>query len=202
MLTISPLLAWFFTLVLLLLAGRAGARLAVAHLSGIERNREIGHAAMACGMAALLVPGVPRPPSAVSVGFFAALATWAVFDWGRRASARLRGREVESCTGSPLLDSHHAIVGAAMVVMLLRPGMGTAAAASMPGMAMGTSPGTAALLLIAYAWIAALVLGVGMTRVLAATAESGETQTVLSSPATVYACELAMTVLTGLMLVT
>jgi hypothetical protein len=41
---------------------------------------------------------------------------------------------------------------------------------------------------------------VGMTRVLATgTDDSG---TVLSSPATVYACELAMTVLTGLMLLT
>lgn len=209
MLPISPLLAWSFTLVLLLLAGRALARLAVEHLSGIERNREIGHAAMAVGMAALLVPDMPRPPNAVSVGFFAALAAWAAFDWGRRAYARLRGREVDSCTGSPLLDSHHAIVGAAMVAMLLRPGMGTATASAMPGMAMGgTSPGTAMLLLIAYAWIAALVLGVGMTRVLAATADSadsadsaGQTQTLLSSAATVYACELAMTVLTGLMLV-
>jgi hypothetical protein len=90
-----------------------------------------------------------------------------------------------------------------MVVMLLRPGMGTASAGpAMPGMAMGTSPGTAALLLLAYVWIAALILGFGMTRVLASTAASGETQAVLSSPATVYACELAMTVLTGLMLVT
>jgi hypothetical protein len=196
-LSISPLLAWFFTLVLLLLAGRATARLALENLPGLDRHREIGHAAMSSGMAVLLAPGVPRPPGVVSVSFFAALATWAAFDWGRRVRARLRGRAVESCTGSPLLDSHHGIVGVAMVVMLLRPGMGTA----MPGMAMGAPPGTATLLLTAYVWIAALVLGVGMTRVLAATAESGETQTVLSSPATVYACELAMTVLTGLMLV-
>jgi hypothetical protein len=204
----SPLLAWFFTLVLLLLAARATARLAVSHLSGLDRNRELGHAAMSFGMAALLVPGLPRPPLIVSVTFFAALATWATFDWAQRGLARLRGRTVNSCAGTSsgrahLLDPHHAIVSAAMVVMLLRPGMGTATAGpAMPGMAMGTSPGTAALLLLAYVWIAALILGFGMTRVLASTAASGETQTVVSSPATVYACELAMTVLTGLMLVT
>lgn len=207
-LSISPPLAWFFTLVLLLLAARAMARLAVSRLSGLDRNRELSHAAMSLGMAALLVPGLPRPPLVVSVTFFAALATWATVDWVQRGLARLRGRTVKSCAGTSsggthLLDPHHAIVSVAMVVMLLRPGMGPAAAGpAMPGMAMGTSPGTAALLLLAYVWVAALILGFGMTRVLASTAASGETQTVLSSPATVYACELAMTVLTGLMLVT
>ena len=207
MLSISPLLAWIFTLVLLLLAARATARLAVSRVSGFDRNRELSHAAMSFGMAALLVPGVPRPPLAVSVTFFAALAAWATFDWAQRGLARLRGRAVKSCTGTSsesthLLDPHHAIVSVAMVVMLLRPGMGTATGSAMPGMAMGTSPGTAALLLLAYVWIAALVLGFGMTRVLEGAVTPGETQTVLSSPATVYACELAMTVLTGLMLVT
>jgi hypothetical protein len=208
-LSITPLLAGFFTLVLLLLAARATTRLAVSRLSGPDRNRELGHAAMGFGMAVLLAPGLPRPPLVVSVTFFAALATWATFDWAQRGLARLRGRTVKSCAGTSsggahLLDPHHAIVSVAMVVMLLRPGMGTATVGpAMPGMAaMGTSPGTAALLLLAYVWIAALILGFGMTRVLASASASGETQTVLSSPATVYACELAMTVLTGLMLVT
>lgn len=205
MLPISPLLAWSFTLVLLLLAFRATARLAGSHLPALDRNRELGHAAMGFGMAVLLVPGLPRPPLAVSVSFFAALAAWAAFDWARRVLARLRGRTVDSCAGSQgthLLDPHHAIVSVAMVVMLLRPGMGTGTA-PMAGMTMiGTSPGPAVLLLLAYVWIAALVLGVRMTRVLSTVSASGETQTVLSSPATVYACELAMTVLTGLMLVT
>ena len=196
MLPISPLLAWFFTLVLLLLAGRATARLALSRISGIERNRELGHAAMGVGMAVLLIPGLPKPPLALSVGFFAALAALAAFDWGRRTWARLRGRTIDSCAGSThLLDSHHAIVGMAMVAMLLRPEM----TAAMPGMAMGDTPGTATLLLLAYVWIAALVLGIGMTRVLA-DATTGESM--LSSPATIYTCELAMTVLTGLMLVT
>ena len=127
MLTISPLLAWFFTLVLMLLAARATARILVSGpLAPIERNREIGHAAMGFGMALLLVPGVPRPPQAVSVCFFAALAALAAYDWGRQALARFRGRAVDSCAsstsdrGALLLDPHHAIVGAAMVVMLLR----------------------------------------------------------------------------------
>jgi len=199
-LPISPLLAWFFTLMLLLLAGRAAARLALARASGLERNREFGHAAMGFGMAVLLVPGVPRPPLVFSVGFFAGLAALAAFDWGRRMWARFRGLAVDSCGGGThLLDSHHAIVGVAMVVMLLRPGMDTT---TMPGMAMGGAPGTAVLLLLGYVWIAALVLGIGMTRALAGAAASGGSQgAMLSSPATVYACELAMTVLTGLMLV-
>ena len=202
MLPISPLLAWFFTFVLLLLAGRATARLALSRLAGIERNRELGHAAMGVGMAVLLIPGVPKPPLVLSVSFFTALAALAAFDWGRRTWARLRGRTVDSCAGGThLLDSHHAIVGIAMIVMLLRPGMSSAASTMpvMPDMT-GPAPGTAVVILLAYVWIAALVLGIGMTRVLAdATTGTGS---VLSSPATVYACELAMTVLTGLMLVT
>jgi hypothetical protein len=204
MLTISPFLAWFFTLVLLALAGRATARLLNSEtLAPTERNRELGHAAMGFGMALLLVPGVPRPPQIVSVCFFSALAALAAFDWARRALARSRGQAVESCAstdhGGLLLDPHHAIVGLAMVAMLLRP-TGMASMAGMSGMSgmTGSAPGTTVLLLLAYVWVAALVLGVGMTRVLAAGAE--ESGTVLSSPATVYACELAMTVLTGLML--
>jgi hypothetical protein len=198
-LPISPLLAWFFTLVLLLLAGRATARLTISGpLSPAERNRELGHAAMGFGMAVLIAPGAPRPPLAVSACFFSALAAFAAFDWGRRALARFRGGAVDSCVptdhGALLLDPHHAIVGVAMVVMLLRPMSGM----TMAGMGTGSAPGTAVLLLLAYVWIAALLLGIGMTRVLAA--EPAESGAVLSSPATVYACELAMTVLTGLML--
>ena len=213
MLSISPLLAWFFSLILISLAGRATARILLARgpatnpLTTTERNRELGHAAMGFGMALLLVPGLPRPPQALSVCFFAVLAAFAAFDWARRALARFRGRAVDSCAptdhGALLLDPHHAIVGLAMVVMLVRPagmaGMsGTGSMAGMSGMT-GSAPGTTVLLLLAYVWIAALLLGVGMTRVLAAggVEESGA---VLSSPATVYGCELAMTVLTGLML--
>jgi hypothetical protein len=245
MLSITPLLSWFFTLVLLLLAARATACLVVSRsarrarpprsdrLRDIDRNREFGHAAMALGMAALLAPGIPRPPSVVSVTFFAALAAWATFDWCQRLLARIRGRTVKSCTGAGasgphLLDPHHAIVSAAMVVMLLRPGTGPASASvpaaagaaaagsTMPGMTMDVAPSTPTLVLLGYVWIAALVLGVGMTRVLAVAAvpaapvggpgpsqpHASHSQAVLSSPATVYACELAMTVLTGLMLVT
>ena len=225
MLSISPLLAWFFTLLLVLLAGRATARLALVGrgvtpgISSAQRNRELGHAAMGFGMALLLVPGLPRPPQAVSVSFFAVLAVLAALDWGRRTPvlSRLRGRKAaENCVGSEgghLLDPHHAIVGVAMVVMLLRPGMastGATGAVAMPGMVMGAAPSTTVLLLLAYVWLAALVLGVGMTRVLATDAagspnpglpgQSRQSGTLLSSPSTVYACELAMTVLTGLML--
>lgn len=245
MLSISPPLAWFFTLILVLLAGRAAARLLLARvgetrhpLSPTQRDRELGHAAMGFGMAALLAPGVPRPPQAVSVCFFAVLAALAAFDWVRRLWNARHGRATEnSCAPVPghahLLDPHHAIVGLAMVVMLLRPpGDASGKAAAMPGMAMGgVAPSPTVLFFLAYVWIAALVLGYGMTRVLAvdrpapAVAVAGigdagfegaglESATragtghrgspadsaLLSSPATVYACELAMTVLTGLML--
>lgn len=217
----SPLLAWFFTLVLVLLAVRAAARLAVARRGGAEhalapteRHREFGHAAMGFGMAVLLAPGLPRPPQPVSVCFFAALTALAALDWARRIWAARRGRPLPGCgpsEGGRLLDPHHALVGFAMVVMLLRPAgasSGAVAAVAMPGMAgmtaAGASPGTTTLLLLGYVWVAALVLGYGMTRVLATpqkTAQPGATGAVLlSSPATVYACELAMTVLTGLML--
>jgi hypothetical protein len=225
-LPISPLLAWFFTLVLLLLAGRATARLALSAtrspITARDRNRELGHAAMGFGMAVLLAPGLPRPPLDVSVSFFSALAAFAAFDWARtvwarsQSRSRSRGRAVDCCAssagserGGHLLDPHHAIVGMAMVAMLLRPGMGTAAGMSgMAGMSAtsataGSAPGTTVLLLLAYVWIAALVLGVGMTRVLAvgeAESAAAAPGTLLASPATVYACELAMTVLTGLML--
>lgn len=234
MLSISPLLAWFFTVVLILLAGRATARLVLARrtafapphphpLSPSMRHREIGHAAMGFGMAALLAPGLPRPPQAVSVCFFAGLAALAFLGWGRRLWDARRGRPTAGSCGSAtqrahLLEPHHAIVGLAMVIMLLRPsGSATGSGVTMPGMAMGgAAPSTTMLFFLAYVWIAALVLGYGMTRVLAAerpapavaglggpgavVAAAADSGALLSSPATVYACELAMTVLTGLML--
>ena len=232
MLSISPLLAWFFTLILVLLAGRAAARLVLARrgtakhaLSPAQRHRELAHAAMGFGMAVLLVPGLPRPPQPVSVVFFAGLAALAVLDWGRRLWAtRHGGTTPDSCVPhgerTHLLDPHHAIVGVAMVVMLSRPtGDLAGRAATMPGMSMGGGgPNAIVLCFLAYVWVAALVLGYGMTRVLAAEgpvplaagvagatsprarSAAGDSGALLSSPATVYACELAMTVLTGLML--
>lgn len=237
MLSISPLLAWFFTVILILLAGRATARLILARrpasapphphpLSPSMRHREIGHAAMGFGMAALLAPGLPRPPQTVSVCFFGGLAALAFLGWGRRLWDTRRGRPTAGSCGSAtqrahLLEPHHAIVGLAMVIMLLRPsGSATGSGVTMPGMAMGgAAPSTTMLCFLAYVWIAALVLGYGMTRVLAAerpgpavaglpgvgggkggVATAMDSGALLSSPATVYACELAMTVLTGLML--
>lgn len=222
----SALLSWFCTFVLLALAGRATARLAVGRgrkLAAGARMAEAAHAAMGLGMAILLVPGLPRPPTAASLAFFAALTAFAVFTWGRGLTARLRGQTF-NCGCAPkdrthLLDPHHAVVGAAMFVMLLRPGTGVAtdmgAMANMD-MAPTGAPGVAVLVLLGYVWIAALVLGYGMTKLLPvpvvaggpgipATTGTGAVGTdslhaLLGSPATVYGCELAMTVLTGLML--
>ena len=210
---------WFFTLVLTALAARAVTRLVLARASGgltsAVRHAELAHAAMGFGMAILLVPGLPRPPTALSVSFFAALAAFAVFAWTQGVVARWRGR-VTNCGCAPgnsahLLDPHHAIVGAAMVVMLLYPtadgmGMGGASTSGMAGMAGMTgaatgSPGVTVLLFLGYVWLSALVLGYGMTRLLPAAADlDGGALALLGSPATVYGCELAMTVLTGLML--
>ncbi|MBR7839729.1 DUF5134 domain-containing protein [Actinospica durhamensis] len=210
---------WFFTLILLALAARAVARLVLARASGglpdAVRHAELAHAAMGLGMAILLVPGLPRPPTALSVSFFAALAAFAVFAWVRGVTARWRGRTT-NCGCAPknsahLLDPHHAIVGAAMVVMLLYPAaggmdMGGASAGGMAGMAGMTgaatgSPAVTVLVFLGYVWLSALVLGYGMTRLLPAAAEvDGGALALLGSPATVYGCELAMTVLTGLML--
>ncbi len=234
MLTDSSLLDWFFALVLLGLGARAAARLLLARASAASaatgalangvRDAELAHAAMGFGMAALLVPGLPRPPVAASLCLFAALTGYATFSWARAMTARLRGR-VTHCGCAPkdathLLDPHHAIVGVAMIVMLLRPaadsgmsGMAGAGAtdAGMAGVATG-APGVAVLVLLGYVWISALVLGYGMTRLLPAIAGTGPatapippggaggTLALLGSPATVYGCELAMTVLTGLML--
>jgi hypothetical protein len=208
----SALLSWFFTLVLLALAARATARLLLARgsgeLTGAARDAEVSHAAMGFGMAVLLVPGLPRPPTAVSLSFFAALTVFAVFAWVRRAASRLRG-QMTNCGCAPkdsahLLDPHHAVVGAAMIVMLLRPAAGMAMD-SMPGMTTMPptgAPGVAVLVFLAYVWVAALVLGYGMTKLLPATVgvNGSGTGALLGSPATVYGCELAMTVLTGLML--
>jgi hypothetical protein len=288
MLSSSPWLAWFFASVLMALAVRAAARLALARASGGlpagVRNAEAAHAAMGFGMAALLAPGLPRPPTAASLCFFAALTAFAAFTWVGRVGARLRGRTT-NCGCAPkdsthLLDPHHAIVGAAMIVMLLQPGMGNRIGAgigagagigsggagagtgsgtgisadaltAMPGMMTQTTgaPSVAILLFLAYVWLSALVLGYGMTRVLPAVAGptladgvgrlggaevnanananarlpqtddvgmsararkvaglaravagGDSSMALLGSPATVYGCELAMTVLTGLML--
>lgn len=215
----SPLLAWFFTAVLLALAARATARLVLARAPGgltrPVRDAEISHAVMGFGMAALIAPGLPRPPTAVSLCLFAALTAFAVFTWARGTAARARGRAA-NCGCAPkesahLLDPHHAIVGAAMIVMLLQPGMGSQGmdAQAMPGMAAqaGGSPGVAVLVFLGYVWISALVLGYGMTRMLPSgggpaltLSAGGGPAALLGSPATVYGCELAMTVLTGLML--
>lgn len=220
MLPSSPLLSWSFALVLFSLGVRAAACLALSRrsparreLASVVRNREIGHAAMGFGMAALLAPGVPHSPLSASTCFFAAVAAFAAYTWVLRLSARRRGESGESCASDEyarLLDPHHTVVAAAMVVMLLPPGTHGSAirvgGAAMPGMGMpGTVPSTAVLAFLGYVWVAALLLGFGLTGILAnkpsaTSSPADESWTLLSGPATVYASELAMTVLTGLML--
>jgi len=190
--------------------------------SRTSRVGEASHAAMALGMAAMAA--VPMTGASAVVGprafeaYFAALAAFVGGTWfvraARRAAARLRATTVP-CRPAHALEPHHVAVGLAMVVMAARMGSGGATAgatAPMPGMAgmagMQTGSGAAgglgarlAVLALVYVWIAVVVLGIGLARSArpqAASVPSG--LGVLGAPVTVYACELTMTVVMGLML--
>jgi hypothetical protein len=133
----------------------------------------------------------------------------------RRAVARHLGTAVP-CRPAHALEPHHVAVGLAMVVMAVRMGPGAAAAggmAPMPGMAgMQTDSGAGgglsadlAVLALGYVWIAVVVLGIGLARsARPQPAGLGAVELrgleLLGAPVTVYACELTMTVVMGLML--
>jgi hypothetical protein len=103
-----------------------------------------------------------------------------------------------------------------MIVMAARmDGSGTAGAVgahvtagAMSGMAgMAASSGTGSsswaglgTLSLIYVWAAVLVLGGGLAKAVAMQPAPTGTAAVLAAPVTVYACELAMTVVMGLML--
>jgi len=204
----------------------AGRALFDASAPGCSRTSRVGeasHAAMALGMAAMAA--VPMAGAAAGVAphafeaYFGALAAFVGATWlvrvVRRATARLRGGAVP-CRPAHALEPHHVAVGLAMVVMAARMGSGGAAAggmASMPGMAGmqadaaaggGLSAGLAVLAL-GYVWIAVVVLGLGLARSARPQSASDSGGSVgglglLGAPVTVYACELTMTVVMGLML--
>jgi Domain of unknown function (DUF5134) len=137
---------------------------------------------------------------------------------GRRRTARLRGGVVP-CRPAHALEPHHAVVGLVMVLMAARmsstptfsvgASTGSQSMASMPGMTavpggFGAALATFALL---YIWVAVVVLGGGLAK--SALAQPAGPQppsrlpaglALLGAPVTVYACELIMTVVMGLML--
>jgi hypothetical protein len=69
--------------------------------------------------------------------------------------------------------------------------------AGMPASASWLSLGTLSLL---YVWAAVLVLGGGLVKAVTARPVPSGAVAILAAPVTVYACELAMTVVMGLML--
>ena len=185
-----------------------------------HRGGEAAHLAMAVGMALMFLP-VPAARPALAV-LFGAVVLFAASVWVTDQVRSVRARRLRSGRGRPSehrLEPHHVIVGSAMVVMALRSRTAVGMAA-MPGMAAGAGagamPGVVWLTLFGYVWLSVLVLGGGLAR--AFLAEAGEETgsglgsepgagtrsldlgALLGAPSTIYACELAMTVVMGLML--
>ncbi|HZP53084.1 DUF5134 domain-containing protein [Actinocrinis sp.] len=208
--------AWPSAAVLVALAVRSAARLAADRAPAdpglpacglTSRTGDAVHLAMAAGMVPMLVPlGVP--PVAL-LAFFGATTAFVAGTWlrgsARRRLAAWRGAAVQ-CRPAHALEPHHVIVGLAMIVMAWHMDAGTSA---MPGgAAMATMPGTTAsadqllvsTLALIYTWTAVVILGGGLAK--AATARPLPTDPValLAAPVTIYTCELAMTVVMGLML--
>ncbi len=142
----------------------------------------------------------------------------------RRTFAVRRGGGAR-CRPAHALEPHHVIVGLAMIAMVARmlgtnagygsgavPGSGSGPAgvmAAMPGMqgmagmpdgSSGTLWLTLGTLSLLYVWTAALCLGAGLAKAAIAQPAPNGAAAVLAAPVTVYACEVAMTVVMGLML--
>jgi hypothetical protein len=217
---VSVVVLWSCAVVLLALAARSAARLLadrtpvdpdVPACSLTSRTGDVIHLATAIGMVAMVVP-LGLPPVALTA-FFGATTAYSAGAWALRVARRrlavARGGTVP-CRPAHALEPHHLIVGLAMIAMTARmsgSGIGPGAdSGSMIGMA-GTSDvaastswlsvGTLSLL---YVWSAVLVLGNGLVKAVSAQPASGGAVAILAAPVTIYACELAMTVVMGLML--
>ena len=220
---------WFCVIVLLGLAARSAARLVSDRASAdpdaptcglTSRVGDVVHLAMTAGMVAMLVP-LGLPPIVLTAFFSAATAFsaggWLRRVWRRRLATSRGG--VVPCRPAHALEPHHLIVGLAMIVMAARTGagsgLGTAGAVGMTG--MPGMPGTAGMpatatgfasaswfslgtLSLLYVWVAVLVLGGGLVKAVTRRPVPNDAVAILAAPVTVYACELAMTVVMGLML--
>ncbi|MGH6655644.1 MAG: DUF5134 domain-containing protein [Actinocrinis sp.] len=208
-----------------LLSDRTPAGPAVPGCSLTSRGGDAIHLATSVGMAVMVVPAALAPAAAMAVGLLAlfsattayVLGAWLIRVSRRRLTARRGG--VMPCRPAHALEPHHVLVGLAMIAMAARmtspvtdrgPGTGSSSGSStgssmagMPGMADGSSGtlwltlGTLSLL---YVWAAALYLGAGLAKAVVAQPAPNGAAAILAAPVTVYACEVAMTVVMGLML--
>lgn len=199
--------AWPSAAVLVALAVRSAARLAADRapadpglpVCGLtSRTGDAVHLATAAGMVPMLVPlGVP--PTAL-VGFFSATTTFVASAWLRRSARRRlaawRGAAVP-CRSAHALEPHHVIVSLVMIVMACHMDSEMSA---MPGMAASSNGVTVSTLALIYTWTAVVFLGGGLAKAAAAQPLPTNPVALLAAPVTVYTCELAMTVVMGLML--
>lgn len=213
--------AWPSAALLVALAARSAARLAAdrapadPNVPGCSRTSRTGdaiHLAMAAGMAAMVMPlGVP---SSLLIGFFAATTAVVAGAWLRRVVRRkvaARRGALVPCRPAHALEPHHVIIGLAMVLMAAGAGMtantgmaGSGIAGSgmtaMPGMAASSHWLAVSTLALIYTWTAVVFLGGGLAKAAAAQPLPTSPVALLAAPVTVYTCELAMTVVMGLML--
>jgi hypothetical protein len=180
---------------------------------------------MALGMTAMMALPMNGDASQALEAYFGVncaltICTWSIRVFRRRA-ARARGLPVP-CRPAHALEPHHLIVGLAMVLMAAQmssiPSPSTTAMADMSATvampAMTPTPhtiGTAlAALALLYVWAAVVVFGGGLAKLASAASAASEPVpaaaapsaglALLGAPRTVYACELTMTVVMGLML--
>jgi Domain of unknown function (DUF5134) len=203
---------WSCVIVLLALAARSGARLlsdrartdpSEPACTLTSRTGDVMHLAMAGGMVAMIMP-LGFPPLALAALFSATTAvtagTWLQRAWRRRLAISRGG--VVPCRPAHALEPHHLIVGLTMISMVARPTR-SASMADMTGMtSMAASAswfglGTVSLI---YVWAAVVVLGGGLVKAVTTQPVPDGAVAILAAPVTVYACELAMTVVMGLML--
>jgi hypothetical protein len=214
---IPPPAGWSCAAVLLALAARSAARLLADRTAadpaapGCSRTSRAGdavHLVTAVGMAVMVLRVPLGPPPAALVGFFAATTAYVAGTWllrlSRRRLAERRGT-VAPCRPAHALEPHHVVVGLAMIVMAARmTDSGSAGAmsgmAGMAGMDASASWLSLGTLSLVYVWVAVLFLGSGLAKAASAQPAPNGTVAVLAAPVTVYACELAMTVVMGLML--
>jgi hypothetical protein len=199
--------AWPSAAVLVALAVRSAARLAadrapadpnVPGCTLTSRTGDTVHLAMAAGMVPMVIPlGVPP---IVLIALFSTTTAFVAGTWLRRsARRRLASRRggVVPCRPAHALEPHHVIIGLAMIVMAWQMSDGMSA---MPGMGAPANPLTISTLALIYTWTAVVILGGGLAKAASAQPLPSDRIALLGAPVTVYTCELAMTVVMGLML--
>lgn len=211
-----PLLTlWSCVIVLLALAARSAARLlsdrapadpGAPACSLTSRVGDVIHLTMASGMVVMIVP-LGFPPIALAAFFSATTAfsgsAWLRRVWRRRLAVSRGG--VAPCRPAHALEPHHLIIGLAMIAMAARgssagSAIGMTGMAGMAGMATSASWLSVGTLSLLYVWAAVLVLGGGLVKAVTTRPVPDGPVAILAAPVTVYACELAMTVVMGLML--